>query len=139
MKRGFAPAQNGPPIVSPRRPACPSHLTDEAKTIWRRLAPMAHARGCLDAADVDGFAVLCSSLALLREADRQIAALGGVTSTERGGLRRSPWIQIRECAVKEVLRLAGEYGLSPTGRQRLGIEPPVEMTAEEAEFEKLLD
>jgi len=49
--------------------------------------------------------------------------LGGVTSTERGGLRRSPWIQIRECAVKEVLRLAGEYGLSPAGRQRLGIDP----------------
>ena len=114
---------------------CPSWLTEAAKVEWRRLAPHLEALGLLTAADRAGFAAYCSAYAEWKRADEELQK-GGETiefQTKTGKYtQQSPWVTIRRRARADTVKIASEFGMTPSSRQSVG------GAAEDAEAQKHL-
>jgi P27 family predicted phage terminase small subunit len=69
----------------------------------------------------------CSSYAMWREASEELAREQGLlVMTQAGDPRRSPLIKIIRDAAADMVRYAGEFGLTPVARTRIakGIQQP---------------
>jgi len=103
-------------------PRCPAHLPDEGQRLWRKLAPALAERGLLDN-KLDGPALeqLCMNYAMAREAQRDIATNGLFTQAASGWRQASPAVSVFNRATGQMLKWASVFGLSPQGRQSLGV------------------
>ncbi len=110
----------------------PSWLPPEAKTIWRRLAPMLRDRNVLRSWDRETFAVFCAEVARYRDALEEIARNGQIMAVERtrfsrngGGLGtetsmvKNPAVAIAKDAAASIRQYAREFGLTPSARAEL--------------------
>jgi P27 family predicted phage terminase small subunit len=107
------------------RPACPRWLADEAKVVWRRLAPQLYARGkLLTDWDREQFAVYCEAWARWKE---NVVALRGESTVIEGhrGMVANPRIRSIAAAEATMKGLAREFGLTPSARSgiKVGGEP----------------
>jgi len=110
------------PPPRPKPPRRPDWLAERAATIWDQVAEDLHPLGVLQDAHSHMLAVWCSSLATWIEASDHLEAEGEFGSTERGQRIRNPWGQVKREAESTLLRLAGEFGLTPSSLARLGYE-----------------
>jgi phage terminase small subunit len=65
-----------------------------------------------------------------RQAVRSRGAPGGQRATyetRTGFIRPSPWLKIANECTAIVLRIAGEFGLTPSSRTRIKIDDPAEL------------
>ena len=92
-------------------PDPPEWLSDEARALWDRLAPVVPA-GNLTVANAELFAMFCTSLATYAEADGIINA-AGLLITAGQDLIPSPALQIRTQADGLAGRWAKTFGLTP--------------------------
>jgi P27 family predicted phage terminase small subunit len=103
-------------------------LPDYAKEEWRRVAPGLHACRLLTVADTMPLAAYCTAYSQWRSAVelmQQIAAGNPVTrglilKTKDGDARRNPVLKVARDGANDMLRFAGEFGLTPVARARLG-------------------
>ena len=111
------------PAILPKCPEPPEWLHEYAKQEWWRTAPELHVLGLLSSVDVACLAAYCSSYALWRQASEELDKL--LIETQAGDPRRSPLIKIIRDAASDMVRYAGEFGLSPVARTRIaqGIGP----------------
>jgi P27 family predicted phage terminase small subunit len=108
------------PVPEGRVPSCPSHLSPEARRLWRRLAPDLYRRGVLTTWDVELLAFFCD---LVDQTWRARELLGpGLLVKGRGDtlITNPAWRMYRD-GIAELRGLAQEFGLTPSARSTLRI------------------
>jgi P27 family predicted phage terminase small subunit len=94
---------------------------------WWRVAPELHRLGLLTVVDVAPFAAYCVAYSHWRTAEETLARMAErdpinsallVTSGD-GNPRRNPMVKIAADAAADMVRYAGEFGLTPVARSRL--------------------
>ena len=107
-----------PPSTKPRMP---SWMSNQAKSVWKRLAPDLIAHGLLTKWDVDTFAIWCEEVAKYRRAaDLQKGSL--LVKGAGDSLKKNPAHQISRDAATLVRMIGRDFGLTPSARA--GIELP---------------
>lgn len=107
------------------RPACPRHLTGEARKEWNRLVRLLP--GVITHADRGALTMICTTWARFIEAELAIKALaeksGGGTGlfvkSPKGYPMQSPWLAVSNRAQEMYARLCVEFGLTPSARTRV--------------------
>lgn len=112
------------PRVSARVPRVPNYLSDDAKRVWRKLAPRLHEAGLLTEVDVYALAQYCTLYARWRQAEKALASDGPVITTSNGNMVQSPWMGIANRALEMMNRLAREFGMTPASRSRISVDAP---------------
>lgn len=114
-------------------PPPPCHLDAYGVEEWDRIASGLNAMGVLYAIDQQVLAAYCSAYSRWRSAEEalqervakadgnKLAAL--IDRTANGTVIQNPLIGIANKAAGDMVRYAGEFGLSPVARARLAIDP----------------
>jgi P27 family predicted phage terminase small subunit len=124
-KRSIGPEPE--PAVPDAPPEPPEFLTEIAKNEWWRIAPELHTLGLLTVLDVMPLAAYCQAYADWIAAEQAIAVMAandpetkGLTVTGSAGTRViNPLVEIARCAAADMVRFAGEFGLTPRARSYL--------------------
>jgi P27 family predicted phage terminase small subunit len=122
-------------IPQPRRalPRCPDHLDGEAAACWRRLARELYDAGLLSNIDRDALANYCLAYARHKKAEAMITKSSEMLKaadekdsdgnvTHVGGFYQNPWLSIANKAAETMLKLAAEFGMTPSSRSRVKAE-----------------
>jgi P27 family predicted phage terminase small subunit len=126
---GKRPLRNEPqPKIEAKVPDPPPFIAEYAKEEWARVAPQLHVLGLISVVDVMPLAAYCQSYAqwrtavelLQRMAQTNPVTRGLLIKTAAGDPRRNPVLKIARDAAADMLKFAGEFGLTPVARARLG-------------------
>ncbi|HFD40867.1 MAG TPA: phage terminase small subunit P27 family [Anaerolineae bacterium] len=109
-----------------RAPSPPEHLSEEAKTEWRRVVRMLMDAGLFTAADRAALALYCEAWGRWVEAQRMVAKSGQVITTQSGNLIQNPYLGVANRAWEDLRKILAEFGLTPSSRSRLNASPVVE-------------
>lgn len=115
------PINDREPEPDARRPRRPAWLSYAGARIWSYYAPRLHDAGLLVTIDRDLFAMFCQYVGRYIEAEQEIAQRGMVYETANGNLIQSPYVSISNRSHNAALRLAREFGLTPSSRSRIVI------------------
>jgi P27 family predicted phage terminase small subunit len=115
------------PEVPIHVPDAPEYLDEGAQREWHRIAPQLHAIGLLTVADLDALACYVTALSrwITAEQTLQAQALldpathGLTVRGSTGSPVQNPIVKVAERAARDVIRYAGEFGLTPAARARL--------------------
>lgn len=101
---------------------CPVELSGRARETWDKLAPDLIAKKVLTSWDVPQFAVFCNAVATYWE---NYELMAGVYTAKgaAGGVIKSPHWQIMRDAAAIMTSVGGRFGLTPSDRASLKIEP----------------
>ncbi|MEY9182366.1 phage terminase small subunit P27 family [Bradyrhizobium sp. USDA 313] len=120
------------PLIPKTCPEPPPHIDGFALDEWRQIAPQLHAMGLLTRIDVPALAAYCYSFGQWRMAAEALAKMqandpimgGQLVRTKYGDAATNPLVSIVRKHAGDVVRYAGEFGLSALARSRLaaGIE-----------------
>jgi P27 family predicted phage terminase small subunit len=110
----------------------PEYLSEEAKTVWRVVAPQLLEHGLLTEMDEPLLTAYCEAVVTHRMATEEVRANGITVTGVRGGLVKNPACTVADEAAKAVRSFAMEFGLTPASRPRLKSETP--LTDETDEF-----
>lgn len=127
-------------------PKCPLHLSADAKAEWKRLGPQLEELGLISGLDLAVFAMYCQAYGRWVFAEKRIRELNDQAERSakeirsqggdapEGDARRFPgfvqktpseyeqqsiWLQVSNKALEQTLKLASEFGLSPSMRARV--------------------
>lgn len=111
-------------------PDPPPILNKIAREEWFRVAEGLHALGLLQQVDRNCLGAYCQSYAMWVQALRGLAEIaktddvnGGLTiETTNGNVIQNPMVGIANKAAADMLRYAGEFGMTPAARTRMAIE-----------------
>lgn len=117
MTRGLKPstivAGTSPVTAVPK---APSYLSKDAKAEWRRVAPiLTDERKVLTVADLATLENYVIAVSDMRQAHREVQANGLVLAATG---KRNPASTALNQAQQQMLRAAGELGLTPASRSR---------------------
>jgi P27 family predicted phage terminase small subunit len=124
------------PTQTPEPPDAPVYLTGYAADEWYRVAPELHRLGLLTVLDVHVLALYCEAYKTWRTALEAVAKVAERDQTTSGLLirgvdgtpRQNPLMRAAAHAASDMLRYAGEFGLTAVARTRLagaGFKPPI--------------
>jgi P27 family predicted phage terminase small subunit len=104
-------------------PTCPRHLNKIARTEWRRISKELLACGLLTS--VDRAALACYAVAWSRwvEAEGKVATTGLVVQSPTGYPIVNPFVGIANRAMDLMHKFSTEFGLTPSSRSRLSVNP----------------
>ena len=112
------------PKPSPGVPACPEHLGDEAKAEWNRITSQLEVLGLLTHVDRAAISAYCLAWGRWVAAEREITKSGEVLkSPESGNLYRSPWLDVANRAMAQMLETLREFGMTPSSRAKVHGSP----------------
>jgi P27 family predicted phage terminase small subunit len=128
---GKRPINQREPKAPPSGPRPPSTLNDDARNEWRRIAKQLLKMGVLSVIDRGALAAYCDAYAQWLAASRGIKQLaergdpfGGLLSkTTNGNIIQNPLVGIRSKARSDMVRFAAEFGMTPSGRSRVQVDP----------------
>ena len=103
----------------------PRWMAPEAKNLWRNLRPQLESQGILCSLDRPAFEVLCTTWANLRKVQAMVAEQGCFYTTKRGVIREHPGVKLERRLAASFLSWAGDFGLTPMSRKRLGVSGAV--------------
>lgn len=107
------------PKPAKKAPTCPAWLEPEAKKEWRRLAKQMVEIGILTDIDRDSFAGYCQAYARWKEAEEFISQHGSIVRTPSGYWQTVPQVSIAQTYLKQMNRIAEQFGLTPAARSRI--------------------
>lgn len=97
----------------------PDSLSTSALAMWREMAPTLIQNRIVSASDAPVFAAYCEAVALVKRIDGLIV---GIFDSNDADLKILASVQaMHSRAVKTMLSLAEQFGLTPLARQRLPI------------------
>ena len=102
-----------------RKPHCPEHLDEHARTEWKRLVPILMRMKVLTEADYMALANLCQVYSTMANAQEQLNKSGLLFKTQSGYVQQSPLIGIINGCVEKLNTLCREFGLTPSARTRV--------------------
>jgi P27 family predicted phage terminase small subunit len=113
------------PRPGPATPTCPACLGEEARKEWRRLSRELAALGLLTRLDRGLLAAYCQAHALWVEAVSSIERYGTMVKSPNGYPMQSPYVAVANKQVDIMVRIASEFGMTPSSRTRIRVgEPP---------------
>lgn len=120
---GVAESPTGP-VAARVEVVPPKSLSPAARRVWDRLAPDLIAKNVLDAWSTDAFGRLCWLVAASESLRGDIDREGALVAGARGGeaVKNVKWTLLRQVDV-ELLQLESRFGLTPSDRGRVNVEP----------------
>jgi P27 family predicted phage terminase small subunit len=124
------------PQVPAEVPEAPAFLVGHASDEWHRVAPELYSLKLLTVLDVQPLAAYCVAYARWRTAEEALAEMakrdattsGLLIEVSSGDAAQNPLVGIARRACRDMVRFAGEFGMSPAARARIsagvGYEPP---------------
>lgn len=119
------------PRPEPAAPKLPRGLPREARAFWRRYAERLAQIGLLTEVDVAAFTMMALHWQVCQDAMREMGKAGGggglleLTTTDEDGLeRKHPLLQVLRDNSGAFLRYAAHFGMSPSARAGMRVEPP---------------
>ena len=113
-------------------PSVPSHLSDDAKKEWRRVARELHGLGLLTSIDRTALAAYCETYVTWTEALAQCRSAGMIVETTNGNLVQNPYLSVANQAEKRMKGWLSEFGMTPSSRTRVNVEAAEEADPYEA-------
>jgi P27 family predicted phage terminase small subunit len=112
-------------------PKAPPFLIGIARQEWRRIAPQCFALGLLTDLDVSALAAYCQAygrwvtaeLRAAEMAERDELTSGLMIKTTNGNAIQNPLVGVARRAAADMVRYASEFGLTPSARARLALNP----------------
>jgi P27 family predicted phage terminase small subunit len=106
-------------------PAAPEHLPPAAQREWYKVASELENLKMLSILDIKMLEAYCYQVALVEEARHMLETEGKtiILQNKGGGMYpvKSPWITIHNEALSIALKLAQQYGLTPSARTRISM------------------
>lgn len=100
----------------------PDWLDDLARAEWQRLLPLITGRVPVSELDLPLFASYCQAYSDVQRAQADIAENGQTFTADNGMVRMNPSVKLKLDATNQMMRLAGELGLSVYSRVRMQIK-----------------
>jgi P27 family predicted phage terminase small subunit len=110
--RGVKPAILRDSEALKKAPSAPKHLSDYARDEWKRVMPGLIERGIITKSDLSGIEELCMTRGIIREIEAARRVSPDPLDKVLFGMQNR--------ALQTARQLAGEYGLSPVSRARVG-------------------
>lgn len=115
------------PQVATDCPEPPSFLEPYARDEWWRIGPELHRLGLLTVVDLHPFAAYCTAYSIWRTSEEILARIaandpamsGLLVKSVDGNVRINPLVVMSRKAAEDMLRFAGEFGMTPVARSRL--------------------
>jgi len=117
-----APAHEPQPLAT--KVTCPRWLPSAAKREWRRIAPELVRLGLLTVADRAALAAYCEAWAEAIMAHETLQREGYTFETEKGYRGVHPMVAVKNKALLRMRAFASEFGMTPSARTRISVEPP---------------
>lgn len=127
---GKRPLNDAEPRPDATMPQAPRWLSYAGRKEWQRVARRLHAAGVLTYVDRGVLAVYCQAYGRLVEAEAELKTAGMIIETTNGNLVQSPWLQVSNRAMDQMMRAARELGLTPASRSSIKIDRPQESLAD---------
>lgn len=116
--------QNEPVPPAGDMPECPPWIHALAKEEWERLAEPLYEMGVLTSIDQTALAAYCMAYARWRQAEQDLENMargddlthGVLLRTKEGNPVQNPLVGVANVARRDMLRLAAEFGLTPSSR-----------------------
>lgn len=108
-------------------PSAPKFLSAGAKKEWKLVCRELISLGMLTAVDLGLLAAYCNEMASYIEASQKLAdpEIGYVMKIDRDDgtvyYQQSPWVSIKNAALKNAQTLANQFGFTPAARARIGV------------------
>jgi len=110
-----------PEVGIPERPA---HLGPEACAEWDRVTAILQVLGIITKIDRAALAAYCVAFARWVEAEQKLKEQGLVVRAPQTGYpMQNPYLSIANTAMTQMIRLAAEFGMTPSSRSRLQSYP----------------
>ena len=117
---GRRPLITNEPEAVPGLPECPAHLDAEARAEWYRIGPQLVKEKRMADVYRAVFAAYCQAWARWVEAEKMIQQHGVVISSPKSGyLMQSPFLQVSNKAMAQMMTALTELGLSPSSQSRV--------------------
>ena len=110
------------PVI--RAPSCPRELCPVAKREWRRSARQLLTLRLVTDLDQAILAAYCQAFALWAEAVGAIRKFGTMVKSPSGFPMQSPYVAVANKQAELMIRIAAEFGFSPSSRSRIAVPPP---------------
>lgn len=107
-------------------PSCPPHLIGPARTEWKRITKELEKLKIISLIDKAALSGYCIAYADVIKATNKIKKQGEVIISEKGGLYQNPWVSIRNSAIDRMVKIAAEFGMTPSSRSRVKVKTPTE-------------
>lgn len=120
-KRALNKKEPKPASVVPR---CPAHLPAVGKAEWRRITKELRVLGLLSRIDRAALVAYCQAWADYINAVENIETQGAVIISDKGGMYQNPWVGIKNNALNRLVKIAAEFGMTPSSRSRVSSEKP---------------
>src|SRR4029077_15892039 len=138
---GKRPLNKNKPQPERNLPSPPPELYPEAKAEWNRIAKELHNLGLLTGLDRAALAAYCQSYGRWIIAERAIAKMAkadplthGLIKPTVGGGVPNALVRAASHAMADMVRYAGEFGMTPSARSRLSTAAGADKTNPFAEF-----
>jgi P27 family predicted phage terminase small subunit len=116
------PINKREPKPAPELPSPPPELSAEALQEWKRIAPRLLRVGILTALDRTALAAYCQAYGRWIQAERIVKAEGElIVTTHHGNKIPHPALGIANRAMNDAVKFAAEFGMTPSGRSRVGV------------------
>lgn len=103
-------------------PTPPSWMNTPAKKEWKKLVPILHKAGVLTQVDTGTLAAYCQAFGEFVEATKIVKARGYTTVTDKGNVIQRPEVGVANTAMKLMVSIAREFGLTPSSRNNIRVE-----------------
>lgn len=126
--RTVKPGEEVEPSLPPDMPPCPDFLHAYAKQEWAELSPTLYSLGVLTSLDQKALAGYCQAVARWRLAEEKLAQAAEadgekqgamVATTDAGNKVQSVLFTIAAAAMRDMLKFAAEFGMTPSARARI--------------------
>lgn len=97
----------------------PELMGDVAVRLWKTQSKILIDRGVFELEDAPILLAYCNAFHLMLDAEKVIADDGLTVSSEMGGLKKHPAINVRNDSVSQLARLGSLLGLDPLSRIRM--------------------
>lgn len=125
---GHRPINDAAPVVPPKMPAPPRHMSKEAKREWRWITPKLATYKMITEIDRTVLELYCEAYARWRQAEQKLTEANLVLVSREGQPFHNPWLSISKQAVAQIHRCLAQLGMTPSARATLitrGREPEI--------------
>ena len=116
------------PMPDLTMPDAPDFLDDGGRQEWDRWAHKLNAIGLLTSIDANDFGMYCRLMSIWTECSRFLEKRGmgyAVKDSDGNTTGIEPWPQIKimNGLTRHILRLSDKFGMNPSARSRISIDP----------------
>ena len=130
---GKRPIPKGEAKPALELPMPPPELSDDAKVEWGRVSAELYRVGLLSKIDRAALAAYCQAYGRWMQAERALARMaasdpimnGLLIKTSNGNAIQNPLVGTANKAMNDMVRIAVEFGMTPSARSRIEASAPV--------------